>query len=386
MNAINRRQDSEPSISPYVRSLRLQNFRNYDFLTLAVDARPVVLTGDNGAGKTNLLEALSLLSPGRGMRKSKLLEFHRLGGAQRIPWAASFQLIAEEEITQISTGSDPDNMDKRVVKIDGAFKPQKALQTCVDVIWQTPQMDRLFIDGRSVRLKFLDQMVEHKNKSHRKHLSRYEHVARERLKLLKEGRGENAWLEGLEHIMSAESIAIIADRQSFVAQLNQHCLSMNSSFPKARGHLEGEIESWLDEKSALEVEEALQRRLYENRRLDQQSGMTNIGAHQSNLCVYNLDFDRPAEVSSTGEQKALLLSLIMAQSRLLVSLKGAAPIVLLDEVVAHLDRKRRYDLFDEIFGLRMQAWMTGTDALFFEEFENRAQFLDVVAGHVLQST
>jgi DNA replication and repair protein RecF len=371
------------AVAPAIARLTLNDFRSYASARLDVSASPVVLTGPNGAGKTNLLEAISFLAPGRGLRRAKLSEIDRRGSSR--PWALSITLSTQDGAIQIGTGRDAasESGERRLVRIDGApAKSQAALAGLASLVWLTPQMDRLFIEGASARRRFLDRLVFGFDPEHPGRLSAYERAMRERLKLLREGGGDASWLKTLEAEMAAHGIAIVDARGQAVARLDHACATMRGPFPQARLAMEGEVDRWLDQMPALAAEEELRRRFHAQRRSDGDSGTTSFGPHRSDLAVQHVGTGMQAALCSTGEQKALLLAILLAQGRLLAAQTGHAPIMLLDEVAAHLDGARRTALFGEILDLKTQAWLTGTDAALFEDLRDEAQFFAVADARI----
>jgi DNA replication and repair protein RecF len=368
---------------PAVVQLVLADFRSYEAARLEVAPLPVVLTGLNGAGKTNLLEAISFLAPGRGLRRAKLSEIDRRGGVS--PWALSVQLSTPDGAIRIGTGRDAESQsgERRLVRIDGApAKSQTALARLTSLVWLTPQMDRLFTEGASGRRRFLDRLVLGFDPEHAAQLSAYERAMRERLKLLREGGADAAWLKALEEEMAAHGIAITAARGEVVARLDQACAATSGPFPQARLAMEDEVGCLLDRMPALAAENELRCRLQAQRRADGDSGTTIFGPHRADIAVQHVGTGMPAALCSTGEQKALLLAILLAQARLLASQRGAAPIMLLDEVAAHLDAERRAALFSEILDLKTQAWLTGTDAALFAGLRQDAQFFAVTDARI----
>jgi DNA replication and repair protein RecF len=374
----------------WLTRLSLAQFRNYAAAELIVDARPVVLTGPNGAGKTNLLEAVSLLAPGRGLRRSTLSELQRRhpSGEDRDPvsdgWAVAAEAMTPDGSRQLGTGRDPNageaSREKRAVKLDGAFAGnQQALGEVISVVWLTPQMDRLFLEGPAGRRRFLDRLVYAFDPAHAGRVSAYERSLRERARVLKgeAGRPDAAWLQALEENMAGRAVAIAAARREMVARLAQSCAAAAGAFPRAGLGLDGDVESWLDDMAAVEAEEAMAARLVEARNRDTEAGGAGVGPHRTDLLVRHLAKDMPADLCSTGEQKALLISIVLAHARLIALSRGAAPLLLLDEVAAHLDTERRGALFEEILALGAQAWLTGTDRALFEAFGSRAQYFQV---------
>lgn len=370
-----------------VERLSLSRFRCYEVFSVSLDSRPVILTGPNGAGKTNLLESLSFLIPGRGLRRARLSEVQCQGSKD--PWAISIQLTDEGEGIHIGTGLDPEAPDseRRVTKINGEkVKSQSALTEWVSVLWLTPQMDRLFLEGSQGRRRFLDRLVYGFDSGHAQRLNRYEQVLKERNLLLRQGRYDSHWLTGLEEILVSEGIALTIARREVVAQLSSVLKEQGNAFPQAELFLEGTVENLLDGRSLLDVEEEMRRLLSASREQDRLAGRTALGPHRSDLLVFLPEKQQPAALCSTGEQKALLLSIVMASAHLLSVRTGAIPLLLLDEVVAHLDKIRRSALFDELLKLKIQAWLTGTDVSLFEELQGNVQFLSLKEARLVSKT
>jgi len=364
------------SLPVWIESLTLNNFRNYEYLKLNLAPTPIILIGPNGAGKTNILEAISFLNPGKGLRRTPLREIKNFHHPEK-GWYVNALVKISEDPVSLATGVDPDHEEKRLIKINGTFTPQNELGAWISIIWQTPKMDGLFLDAPSTRRKFLDRLISAVNEYYPTHLYRYEHSLRERSRILKENFQDKAWLSVLEEKMAQESVAITTLRQDFIHQLNTFSEKRNTAFPQPYIILQGSIETWLETMPALEVEDKIQQGLMENRAQDALRGGANIGAHHSDIEVIMRDTGQRAALCSTGQQKALLLSLLMANCRLQTAVRGTPPIVLLDEVVAHLDQQRRYELMEEIFQLKAHAWLTGTEDRVFWDLKNRAQFLSI---------
>lgn len=370
-----------------VRRLVLTDFRGYRSVRLQVTAAPVVLFGPNGAGKTNLLEALSFLAPGRGLRRARLGEIDRrvrmpegaLGDPAGGAWAIHASLETPVGAVEVGTGREAsDTSERRVLLVDGeTAKSQAALARHLGVVWLTPAMDRLFVEGGSARRRFLDRLVYGFDAEHAQRVSAYEQAMRERARLLRDGPMDASWLAALEETMAATGIAIAAARRETVARLDQASAEAIGPFPAARLALKGEVEALLERLPALGAEDEMRTRLKELRRQDAESGVTLLGPHRSDLVVCHAVTGMPAAEGSTGEQKALLISIVLAHARLQAALRERAPLLLLDEVAAHLDPARRAALFGEILRLGAQAWLTGTDATLFEELGGRAQFFSV---------
>ena len=367
--------------------MTLSHYRCYDHFSLTLDTRPVVMTGPNGAGKTNLLEAISFLIPGRGLRRTRLVDVRRQGSLD--PWSISVHLKDEGEGIHIGTGLDPENPDseRRIVRINGEkAKSQSTLAEWVSIVWLTPQMDRLFLDGPQGRRQFLDRLVYGFDAAHAQRLNRYEKALKERSILLRQGRSDRYWLEGLEQTLVSEGIAITAARREVVGQLTAVLKTYEGPFPQAEISLQGDIEAALHEKKVLEVEDQFRARLAESRYQDRFSLRPLYGPHRSDLDVIFMEKSQKAALCSTGEQKALLLSIVMASAQLLAVRTGAIPLLLLDEVVAHLDEARRSALFDAILRLKIQAWLTGTDPSLFKEMQGDAQFLSLENARLVSIT
>lgn len=364
-------------------SLKLSHFRCYSNLALNLTEQPVVLTGENGAGKTNILEAISFLIPGRGLRRAKLTEIVQQGSQQ--PWAVATTLSQGNYSTAIGTGLETleEGTERRVVKIDGKkISGQAPLAQHLNITWLTPQMDRLFTEGASGRRKFLDRLVYGFDPTHAQRVNQYEQALRERRKLLQERRMDPYWLNGLEDTIASHGIAILVARKHVVDELTLALREAEDHFPQATLFMEGVLETFLDTHSALETEDYFRKKLAETRNLEAETGSTPLGAHKSDLIVIFTPKGQKAAFCSTGEQKVLLLSIIMAASRLLSARKHSTPLLLLDEVIAHLDVARRSALFQVLVNLNMQVWLTGTDAVLFEELKDHAQFFHVQAGMV----
>jgi DNA replication and repair protein RecF len=374
-----------------VTRLTLTDFRLYAAARIAADERPVVLTGPNGAGKTNLLEAISFLAPGRGLRRAKLAEIDRrvppARATERTPgaWALAATVATPRGSVQIGTGRDTasDSGERRLVRIDGAqAKTQAALAQHVSLVWLTPQMDRLFLEGSAPRRRFLDRLVYGFDPEHAQRVGAYEQAMRERARLLRERPADPAWLGALEERMAERGVAIAAARRDVAARLDHVCGAARGPFPGAHLQHTGDVAEWLDTTPALAAEERLRERLAAARGVDAESGATTVGPHRGDFVVRHAATGMAAAECSTGEQKALLLAVLLAQARLQTELRGVAPVMLLDEVTAHLDATRRAALFAEIGDLGVQAWLTGTDAALFRELGERAQFFGVADGEI----
>lgn len=375
----------------WIERLALTDFRNHASLTLRLSERPVVLAGPNGAGKTNVLEAVSLLSAGQGLRRAAYPDLARRHGAGG--WAVAGTLRTASGRFDIGTGlaaGATSDRTGRIVRLNG--EPQSGsgiLAEHVEMVWLTPAMDGLFTGPGSERRRFLDRLVMCFDGAHGTRSGHFERAMRQRNKLLADGIADDAQFAGLEGIMAETGVAIAAARVEALAGLAaqveaRRAREPDSPFPWATlalaGLLEGEIASGLP---AVDVEDGYVQRLARSRERDRGAGRTLEGPHRSDLIVGHGPKSMPAEASSTGEQKSLLIGLVLAHARLIAEARdGAAPILLLDEIAAHLDERRRAALFGEILALGSQAWMTGTDPSAFSSIANSAQFLVVEEGRI----
>lgn len=379
-----------PERSAVVR-LSLTDFRSYASLRLDCDMRPAVLTGPNGAGKTNLLEAISFLLPGRGLRRARLTDITRGNAGDISPgglrWAVAATLDTPTGPTEIGTGfeatGEGEDGGRRVSRMNGApARSQSALGEVFAAVWLVPEMDRLFMEGASARRRFLDRLVAAFDAAHTTRLNEYEQAMRERTRLLRDDKAgfrnaDSGWVSALEKRMAESGVALAAARRAFVHRLAAACELGIGPFPAAGVSLVGDAERWLESRSALEAEDIFREALAKSRAADRDAGRALAGPHRSDIEVVHLQKNRPAAGCSTGEQKALLISIVLAHARLVSLDRGAAPLLLMDEIAAHLDRDRRAALFDEICAVGAQAWMTGTDRELFEAFGDRAQFFRV---------
>lgn len=365
-----------------ISSLKLTNFRNYDSLNITnIDKGAIVLHGPNGAGKTNILEALSLLTPGKGIRRAKASEILNKNRTNHDIWSVVSDISTEYGTVKIATGMDP-TKDRRIVKINGELvKAQSTLSNYLSCVWLTPQMDRLFIDSSASRRRFFDRMVFAFDPGHSGRIARYENALLQRSKLLKENGVDVSWIGALETQIAETGVAVAAARLDFVQRLQIACDKSEKDeakyFPKARLSLKGKIEEMISSKAALEVEEIFKEDLKQSRERDSIFGGSAVGPHRTDLEVYYASKDMIASQCSTGEQKALLIGVVLAHARLILAEKGTAPLMLLDEVAAHLDENRRRSLYDRLFALGGQVWMTGTDLKLFNAIRTEAQFFEV---------
>lgn len=351
-------------MTPYVAALTLSHFRSHRRARLDFDGRPVAIHGPNGAGKTNLIEAVSLLSPGRGLRRAASDEIIRRPEA--IGWKVTAQIAGAGAGHEVELTAEPGQ--PRSTLIDGKAAAQTALARLLRIVWLVPAQDRLWIEGADGRRRFLDRIALSFAPDHAEAALSYEKAMRERNRLLKDAVADPRWYGALEAQMAEAATVLTANRRDAVARIMAAQQGAATAFPAADLVLETE-----DLASAAEYATAFA----DSRPRDMAAGRTLVGPHRADLAASYVDKAMPAAQCSTGEQKALLISLILANARALKAETGAAPLVLLDEVAAHLDAGRRAALFDEICALGAQAWMTGTGPELFTELGARAQHLAV---------
>jgi DNA replication and repair protein RecF len=371
-----------------VRRLTLTNFRSYRAAQIAFREGPVVLVGPNGAGKTNLIEAISLLAPGRGLRRATLDEIAFTEGDGS--WAVSAEIDAALGLATLGTGiaapHGDDTATTRIYRIDR--EPANSAADFADhlrVVWLTPAMDGLFSGPASERRRFLDRLVLAVDASHSSRVSALERSLRSRNRLLEDPRPDPHWLDAVEHETAELAVAVAALRAETVGRL-QSALAAGRDAATAFPFAEIVLQGWIEEASltapASEIEGRYRERLKENRARDAAAGRTLDGSHLTDLQVSYGPKGIPADDASTGEQKAILIRLVLAHSALLADMTGHAPLLLLDEVTAHLDPGRRNALYDALSDLGAQVFMTGADPAAFAEITDRAQLFDVTPGQV----
>jgi DNA replication and repair protein RecF len=348
----------------FISNLTLSHFRSHKRAVIQIDARSVSIHGPNGAGKTNILEAVSLLSPGRGIRRSSAQDMTRRPEA--LGWKLTALLHSMGQTHEVEVWSE--NGAARQVRIDGKPAPQNALARIARVLWLIPSMDRLWIEGADGRRRFLDRMTLSFLPDHAEQSLAYEKAMRERNRLLKDMVREPSWYVALEQQLAEAGAAIHANRVAAIQALTEAQDQAETAFPTATLTLICDMPTTAQD---------LRRALADNRMRDLAAGRTLIGPHRADLEGVYAAKDVPARDCSTGEQKALLVSLILANARALAADFGAPPLLLLDEVAAHLDANRRAALYDEITALGAQAWMTGTGAELFDTLGSRAQMFEV---------
>ncbi|MDO4162374.1 MAG: DNA replication/repair protein RecF [Pseudomonadota bacterium] len=385
-----------------VTRLTLSDYRNYKHLRIETDIAPIVITGENGSGKTNILEALSFLTPGRGLRSAKLADIKRLvPNEDSVPqpmtegWSVAAEILKSNEEYSIGTGTQKGfheeteedeirNFERRIVKINHQkVSQQTELGKYISAIWVTPQMDRLFLGGPQPRRSFLDRLVYAFDLEHAKRTANFEHLYRQWFQILKSGQADTVWLQSVEADMAALGVAIAAARRELIARLNTFIAhEPDDIFPDVRLELDGTIEKMLDTLPAVKIENFYAEQLAKQRRNVIYNDYVD-GVNRTDFKVYFKKKNMPAELCSTGEQKALLVSIILAQTKCQILDKGFAPILLLDEVTTHLDDKKRDALLSKITALHLQAWITSTESQNFDAIRNIARFFEVRHNQVI---
>jgi DNA replication and repair protein RecF len=372
-------------IAPTLRLTRLtlSQFRNYAALTWRPAGKIAVFHGPNGSGKTNLLEAVSLLVPGRGLRGARTTELARRGPGASSTWAVAGHFETPTGPCDIGTGTPPEGPpERRVFRLDGATpRTQAEVAARVAAVWLTPQMDRLFQEGASGRRRFLDRLVYALEPGHAREVGAYETAMASRNRLLAAGRADPAWLAGLEEAMARHAVAVAAARRMLAERLNAALAEGAAEpFPAARLAVLCPIAEQLAEGPALEAEDWLRAQLAANRLRDAAAGSALLGAHRADMALADAATGLPAEQASTGQQKALLIGVVLGHAALLTEARGFAPLLLLDEPAVHLDASRREALFAALRRLPAQALLTGTDRDIFLPLRDIAEALRVADG------
>lgn len=356
----------------YVEQINLQNYRNFLELFLKFENGVNLIVGNNGIGKTNILEAISLLSPGKGLKSVHFNDICKVGNNS---WLTKFNLQSKVGKTEIISSFS--SLDRsRKIQYNGSQISSSELPNLLNVVWTTPQMESLFLDGASARRRYLDRVVYNFDNNHAKHLAKYEHFVRERKKILAQVNfaSEGDWLGNLEEKIAIEANLIYKARQNAINLMQNAINSLDSKFPKANlklGSLSEDIEkceNFVEEYSLI---------LKKNRQKDSYSKRTNFGVHKTDLLVFHSDKDRSASQCSTGEQKALLISLIIASIEFILHNTKTKPILLLDELFVHLDDTRKKYLSDYIIATKLQTFITTTDIIGIEELAQNANIINL---------
>jgi len=364
--------------------LTLFDFRNFAHVAWHVPGRLTVIYGPNGSGKTNLLEAISLLTPGRGLRGARFADLARVGPGASGRWAVAGRFLTPAGEIEIGTGSAPEGAaEKRVFRLNGAsVRSQLQIAEHVSAAWLTPQMDRLFQEGAASRRRFLDRLVLAFDPAHAREIAAHETAATERLRLLAQGDAHPSWLAGIEEAMARHAVAVTHARLSLIARLNAVLAAGLAGFPTARLSLRCAIAEHLCAEPALATENWLRAELAALRARDAAHGTTALGAHRADLLMTDADTGLLASLLSTGQQKALLVAVVLAHALALTEIRGHAPILLLDEALTHLDAARRSALFTALMNLPTQVLLTGVDRETFLPLRAVAQGLRITAGSI----
>ena len=349
-----------------IKSLKLINFRSHSDFSLSLSGKPLAIIGDNGAGKTNILEAISLLSPGRGMRNSKFSEMVKDDNS--MPWGVNFNILSNGKNYEVSSGLR-DNQKGRDIKINSKkVSGSSALPEIILLSWLTPSMDQIFNETPSYRRRFIDRLCAVYEKNHTKNIKIYEKLMAERNSSFKSKVLDNVWLDALENQMSDVSIAIAETRLTFISDLNKVLeTNLDPVWPRAHLEIYGFVENLVSSWNSGKAREMLCNEFKNNRERDFFSKRTNEGVHRSDLLVNEKNKKIEAKKCSTGEQKSLLMGIILSHLELVSSFKSRYPVLLLDEVLAHFDKIRRKSFFKQIKEIGSQIIMTGTDISVFEE-------------------
>jgi len=373
--------------TPRIKRLRLTDFRSFAALDTRFDTKLIALCGDNGVGKTNLLEALSLLAPGRGLRRASLAEMARVGGAGGFAIAA--EIGEDGNVATLGTGGERDPASPNLTRksrVNGApAASSAAFSEYVRLVWLTPSLDGLFNGPAGDRRRFVDRLVLAIDPNHAGRSAGLDQALRSRNRLLEQGRFDHAWLDAMERQIAELGVAVAFARQETIDRLDALLAARSDEsflFPFAQLKLAGEMEMLIAGRSAIAAEDEMRGRLRDSRARDRAAGRTLTGPQTSDLIVIHGSKGVEAARASTGEQKALLLGLIMAHARLVAEMSHISPLLLLDEVAAHLDPSRRHALFAVLANLGGQVWMTGADRALFRELPRRSALFEVTPGQL----
>jgi DNA replication and repair protein RecF len=376
MNSTGYQQEYKPpsNAAMEILSLDLSFFRNHMQFNYINHASPIIICGSNGAGKTSILEAISLLTPGKGLRNANLDEMRNHNSTNG--WTIEAEIKGENNIDKIKVEYYAGKTSRGIFINERKIKTHADLTSIFSVLWLTPQMDQLFIGPSANRRKFLDRIVYNINDIHHAdNINIYDKATHERLQILKQISYDPLWIQALEHKMVEVGIKIIESRQATLNILQNAINASDTSFPKAKLFIEGELEKYALEVDKEELFAYYMTQLVKSRDLDAKLGRTNVGVHRSDLVVYHASKNIKASLCSTGEQKAMLLAIILGEARSRVITRSSVQVMLLDEVIAHLDENRRDELFDEIIKLGAQAWLTGTETKTFGKLIDMAQII-----------
>jgi DNA replication and repair protein RecF len=371
---------------PRIKRLILQDFRSYPALDLVLDAPSVALVGENGAGKTNILEAISLFSPGRGLRRADFVDMARQDGPGGFSISLALDTPHGEHRLGAGAALSPEGRLQRIGRIDGeTASSAAAFAEHLRLVWLTPDLDALFRGPGGDRRRFLDRFVLAVDSEHGARVNALDRALRSRNRLLEDEFADARWLDSVEREVAELGVAVAAARRETVDRLGALILESrddSSPFPFATLTLTGDLDALVASLPAVDAEDRYRAILREHRARDRAAGRTLVGPQASDLAVRHGPKDIPADTASTGEQKALLIGLVLAHARLVCAMTGQAPLVLLDEIAAHLDPRRRRALFDTLVTLGGQVWMTGADEALFGELGEESVVFKVDCGQV----
>lgn len=381
---------SKKLVGPYISSLTIRNFRSYKELNLKLDQRPIVLFGPNGSGKTNCIEAISLLHPGKGLRSAKKNQLLHISSQDKnliSDWAIHAKIENEENIFEVSTGIDSNDslhQKNRKFLLNGEKVNSTEIASQLSLNWLTPQMPSVIAASESIKRKFFDRLVAGFDPAHLSRVFRFEKLSRQRIKLIEKNYNDENWFSLIERKMSETAVAIIASRISVANLLDK--ITSNPiiyNFPNVSLNWSGYVEEWLERVSSIDVEDKISDYL---KKLRYQNSYEILGPTQSKLNFFYGKNKVSSDYCSTGQQKFILVSIVLAFSKLLSDRKKLPPILLLDEVSAHLDDKNFQAFFDASIENTGQIWMTGTNLDLFKKlkFDKKLQYLEVNDSNVTQ--
>lgn len=360
-----------------IKNLELFNFRNFNQLELSLTQAPVIITGNNGVGKTNILEAISFISPGKGLRAAKLHEINNF--KSQLNWHLNTSINSINgliDITLKNISNDHTSSTKELLINNKKASSKSELSQIFSLLWLTPQMDNLFISNASERRKFFDRIVFSFCPHHASITNEYNHYLKERNKVLQFSMHDETWLNILEKKIVETGIQITESRMNTISILNENCCHLEGKFPRAKMIIEGEIETWFKSNKETAYQNYI-KVLKTNRKIDMYSKRTNIGIHKSDFLVSNLELQKEARICSTGEQKALLISIILSFAKAKITCTEIAPVLLFDEITVHLDHTKRSYLFDELFALGCQFFITNVTNQDFVELGTKVQKIEM---------
>lgn len=370
----------------YLKKLHLNNYRNFANYEISIDNGIVVIVGDNGVGKTNILEAISMLAPGRGVRSAKLIDICPYTNINTkvdnfirdssIDWSFTARMQSKFNLADIKTFFK-NSTNRRYVQFNDKVIPNNELGKLSNILWLTPQMDGLFLDSSSVRRKFFDRIVYNFEHIHAKNITQYDHYSHERTKILQQDFMDTNWLDSIEHNMAENAFKIAVSRINTLHKIQQAMNDLDTDFPKSILDIDGNIEKQVMAKSSNIVIDDIKSMFTTNRHKDKISGRVSYGINRSDFVVINKQNNQLAKFCSTGQQKALLVSIIIAQIIAIIKETSCTPIILFDEVFTHLDQCRRHYLTNLFLSLTLQVWVTSTDLHGLDKLAQHSQIISL---------